>query len=67
MNESSEQQFERIVEDLTREYGGAVGADAVLRAVQKYRTELEPAARITDYIPVLVRRFAREELELAVR
>ncbi|HET6151618.1 MAG TPA: hypothetical protein VFE15_01605 [Marmoricola sp.] len=65
MTESNEQHFVKIIEDLSGEYAGTLGADAVHAAVAKYRTELEPAARITDFIPVLVRRYAREELQLA--
>lgn len=65
MNESNEQHFARIIEDLSGEYAGPLGQDAVDAAVAKCRAELEPAARITDFIPVLVRRYAREELQIA--
>jgi len=63
---STAQQFDRVVEDLTAEYAGAVPAEEVLAVIDKYRAELEPKAKITEYLPVLVRRFAREDLNLRV-
>lgn len=59
---SNEQQFARVVEDLTAEFAAQFSTQAVVRVVSSLRAELEPAAKITDYLPVLVRRFAREQL-----
>jgi len=59
---STEQQFAHVVEDLTKEFSDQVGSDAVLSVIKDLRAELEPDAKITDYLPVLVRRYAREQL-----
>lgn len=61
------QQFDRLVEDLTAEYAGSVPAEEVLAVIEKYRAELEPKAKITEYLPVLVRRYAREDLKLRLQ
>lgn len=61
------QQFDRVVEDLTAEYAGLIPAADVAAAVSRYRAELEPKAKITEFLPVLVRRFAREDLNLRVQ
>lgn len=59
---SNEQQFARVVADLSAEFSSQFSPNLVTSVVNKFRAELEPAAKITDYLPVLVRRFAREEL-----
>lgn len=59
---STAQQFDRVVEDLTAEFNGTLDAEVVIAVVAKFREELEPSAKIAEYLPVLVRRFAREEL-----
>lgn len=59
---STEQQFTHLVDDLTQEFSEAVGSETVLSIVSELRAELEPGATITEYLPVLVRRYAREQL-----
>ncbi|MCX6395740.1 MAG: hypothetical protein NTV23_04595 [Propionibacteriales bacterium] len=66
-SEKIAQQFDRVVEDLTAEFAGSVPAGEVHDVIARYRAELEPQAKITEYLPVLVRRFAREELRLRVQ
>lgn len=58
-----EHQFSRVVEDLSAEFAAVATRDDVLGIVNGLRAELEPAAKITEYLPVLVRRFAREALQ----
>ena len=66
-SDSIAQQLDRIATDLTAEFAGAVPAETVLKVVDGFRAELEPTAKITDYLPVLVRRYARESLVLLTR
>lgn len=56
------QQFDRVAEDLTAEFAGSLNSETVIAVINKVRDELEPPAKITDYLPVLVHRFSREEL-----
>ncbi|MCW2787523.1 MAG: hypothetical protein JWP74_4040 [Marmoricola sp.] len=59
---SNEQQFARVVADLSAEFASRIPPTDVVGVVDRVRAELEPPAKITEYLPVLVRRFAREEL-----
>jgi hypothetical protein len=59
---TNEQHFIRVVEDLTTEFGRQFSAKDIVSLVDRFRAELEPAATVTDYLPVLVRRYAREQL-----
>lgn len=59
---TNEQHFARVVEDLSAEFSSQFSPNLITSVVNKFRAELEPAAKITDYLPVLVRRYAREEL-----
>ncbi|MET3960138.1 hypothetical protein ABIE44_000072 [Marmoricola sp. OAE513] len=57
-----EQQMTSVVEDLTQDFAGSHTPEQVAAVVQRWRQDIEPSAKIQDFIPVLVRRFAREEL-----
>ncbi len=59
---TNEQHFARVVEDLSAEFSSQFSPNLITSVVAKFRAELEPSAKITDYLPVLVRRYAREEL-----
>ncbi|MCW2857820.1 MAG: arsenate reductase ArsC [Marmoricola sp.] len=59
---TNEQHFARVVEDLASEFSSQFSPNLITSVVNRYRAELEPAATITDYLPVLVRRYAREDL-----
>ena len=60
-------QWARIVEDLTYRYDHIFGPDEITTAVDRARADLEPQARFTDYLPVLVERFAEEQLRAAAQ
>jgi protein-tyrosine-phosphatase len=49
--------YTRIVDDLTYHYDGVFEREAVQRAVDQARAQLEPGARIPDFLPVLTERF----------
>ena len=58
---------ERIVDDLAYEYDGVFSRDSVARAVMEAREALEPRATVREFLPVLVRRFARDQLLAAAQ
>ena len=60
-------QWARIVEDLTYRYDHVFERDEIVAAVTRARGDLEPQARFTDYLPVLVERFAEEQLRAAAQ
>jgi protein-tyrosine-phosphatase len=60
-------QWTRIVEDLTYRYDHVFDRAEISAAVDRARADLEPHARFTDYLPVLVQRFAEEQLRAAAQ
>jgi protein-tyrosine-phosphatase len=54
--------YERVVDDLAYRYAGAFTRAEVRAAVDAARRRLEPASTVPDFLPVLVERFAREQL-----
>ena len=59
--------YATIVDDLTYRYAGTFDRDRVASAVAAARAALEPVSRIPDFLPVLVERFAREQLLAAAK
>jgi len=59
--------YERIVEELGYKFDGIFSVESVADAVARSRAELESTAAVTDYLPVLVHRFARERLTAAAQ
>lgn len=57
-----EQQISTIVDDLGKEFATTHSREQVQRIVDRWRQDIEPSAKIQDFIAVLVRRFAREEI-----
>ena len=57
-----EQQISSIVEDLSREFSATHSREQVQSVIDRWRQDIEPSAKIQDFIAVLVRRFAREEI-----
>lgn len=51
-----------VVDDLAYVYDGVFTREAVVRAVEEGRALLEPTATVTEFLPLLVSRFAREQL-----
>ena len=57
-----EQQISTIVEDLSKEFSASHTREQIRSIVERWRQDIEPSAKIQDFIAVLVRRFAREEI-----
>ena len=62
-----EEAYDTIVDDLTYRYAGTFDRDRVAAAVMSARAALEPVSRIPDFLPVLVERFARDQLLAAAK
>lgn len=57
----SSAEFDRTVTTLAREFAGIFGAETIARFVQE-ALDRWPAATVTNHLPVLAHRFARERL-----
>ena len=57
----------RIVDDLTYHDDGVVDRDTVQRAVDQARVTLGPVSKIPAFLPILIERFARDQLLAAAR
>ena len=57
--------YNEIASDLAYAFEGVFSREAVAQAVADARARLEPAAKVTTFLPVLVRRFAQEQLVAA--
>src|SRR5918995_1595313 len=59
---------DRLVDELVDTYEGILSRDSIARAVADARARaLEPNATIPDFLPILVSRFAREQLTAAAQ
>ncbi|THV14860.1 arsenate reductase ArsC [Nocardioides caeni] len=56
-----------IVDDLAYQYDGVFSRESIEAAVAAARQDLEPSARITEFLPVLTQRFAEEQLRAAAQ
>jgi protein-tyrosine-phosphatase len=54
--------YDQIVAELSYRYAGTFTREQVRTAVDQARGALEPVSRIPDFLPVLVERFARDQL-----
>jgi protein-tyrosine-phosphatase len=59
--------YTRVIEDLTYRFEGVFSPESITKAVLDARNDLEPTATITEYLPVLVERFAKEQLQAAAQ
>jgi protein-tyrosine-phosphatase len=59
--------YTRVIEDLTYRFDGVFSPESIAQAVLDARNDLEPTATVTEYLPVLVERFAREQLQAAAQ
>lgn len=59
--------YPALVDELAYTYDGVFSRDSIAAAVADARARLEPAATIPDFLPVLVARFAREQLTAAAQ
>jgi hypothetical protein len=57
-----DQQFDRVVDALTKKFTGVHHRDAVTEIVDEARRQLEGEARVTTYLPVLATRRATDRL-----
>ena len=57
-----EQQISTIVEDLSNEFSASHSREQIQAVIDRWRQDIEPSAKIQDFIAVLVRRYAREEI-----
>ena len=54
--------YDQVVDDLTYRYSGTFTRDQVRAAVAAGRAALEPVSTVRDFLPVLVERFAKDQL-----
>ena len=59
--------YDQIVEELSYRYAGTFTREQVRTAVDRARGALETVSRIPDFLPVLVERFARDQLLAAAQ
>ncbi|GAB3109813.1 arsenate reductase ArsC [Janibacter alkaliphilus] len=59
--------YEAIVDDLAYRYHGTIDQEAVAEAVARAREQLEPLSTVPDFLPILVERFARDQLLAAAQ
>lgn len=62
-----EQRYERITEELTYKFDGVFSEESVAKAVVDARAALEGTAKVTAFLPVLVERYAKEQLVAAAQ
>jgi protein-tyrosine-phosphatase len=60
-------EYDRIVDDLSYRYAGTFTRDEVRQAVAEARAALEPRSTVIVFLPVLVERFARDQLLAAAQ
>jgi arsenate reductase (thioredoxin) len=59
--------YDRLVDDLAYTYEGIFPRDSIAEAVANAREALEPTATTPDFLPILVSRFAKEQLAAAAQ
>ena len=59
--------YDRLVDELAYTYDGTFSHASIAAAVAAARAHLEPIARFPDFLPILVSRFAREQLTAAAQ
>jgi arsenate reductase (thioredoxin) len=60
-------EYTRVVEDLTYHYDGVFSRETIQRAVEQARDTLGPVAKFPNFLPILTRRFARDQLLAAAQ
>jgi len=59
--------YDALIDDLAYSYDGIFSRASLTQAVTEARARLEPTAKFPDFLPVLVARFAREQLSAAAQ
>lgn len=67
MNPQSTEYDHQVVDELAYTYDGVFSREQIARAVTAARAQLEPVSTIPTFLPVLVRRFAAEQLTAAAQ
>ena len=67
MTDNTDATYDEIVDALAYKYDGVFTKESVSAAVQEARHDLEPSAKVTQYLPLLVERFAKERLIAAAQ
>ena len=62
-----EDAYDRVVDDLSYRYSDTFSRGEVQAAVDAARGRLEPVSTVPDFLPVLVERFAKEQLLAAAQ
>ncbi len=65
--EELERQMNRLLQDLNRELEGQVPEERVTAVAHAHYESLNHSAAINDFVPLLVYRFAMEELVTSTR
>ena len=60
-------EYTRIVDDLTYRYDGVFNRETIQLAVEKARASLGPVAKFPNFLPILIERFARDQLLAAAQ
>ena len=58
-----ERVYQRVLEDLTYRFDGVFTGEEIAAAMARARGDLEPTAKVADFLPLLVGRFALEQLQ----
>lgn len=59
--------YAHIIDELSYKYDGVFDPESIRAAVAQARAELEPSATVTEFLPLLVARFAKERLLAAAQ
>lgn len=59
--------YARVVDDLAHHYEGVFSRESVERAVEEARAWLEPRATVEGFLPILVSRYAQDQLLAAAQ
>jgi arsenate reductase (thioredoxin) len=59
--------YDALIDELAYTYDGTFSKASIAQAVAEARAALQPTARIPDFLPILVGRFAREQLTAAAQ
>lgn len=62
-----QQHLEEVARTLARRFAGVLSPETVDRYVERAAARLAEEARVENYIPVLVERLVREDLDALVR
>ena len=59
--------YDQVINDLAYKYDGVFSRESITQAVADARAQLEPSSTIPTFLPILVQRFAAEQLMAAAQ